>query len=95
MSGIKNRRVFYDTTGSLVRFTGWASVTTELGRMVEPFEMSAHTANEPVIDREFDDMIARVDSMRRVDIHQFWRMLSSGVDDPPLHGGHQMPRVGP
>jgi len=95
MSGIRKRTVFYDTTDNLVRFTGWASVITGLGQMAEPFELSAHAHDVATINREFDDMIARVDTLLRVDIHSFWRQLSGGVDDPPHMGGHQTPRVGP
>jgi len=95
MSGILKRTVYYDNTGGLVRWTGYAMVITGIGAAVEPFEFSRHVPNTPVINFEHDDMITRVDEIQRVDIHRHWKQLSGGTDNPPLMGGHQVPRDGP
>ena len=88
---ILNRTVFYDFTNGQVRFWDWASVTTTLGSMAEPFLPNDRHGFAQF--RNFDpaDEIAVINEVRAcpVDIQQ--QTLSGGYH---LHGGPLVPRNG-
>ena len=89
---ILKREIFYDDAGGFVRFADWASVTTTLGAMAEPF--LPNDRHLPGAFGQFDptDEIARIDSIRVVDADVQPRALSGG--DHALNGGVQLPRDG-
>jgi len=91
---IQKRTVFYDTTGSLVRFLDWAIVSTTLGSMAEPFIVNGRrTLGQSIENHDFTDEINRVDEIRQMDVHKSLLQLSGGVHQ--LNGGTLSPRVGP
>ena len=89
---ILRRTVFYDNTGGFTRLWDWALVTTTLGTMVEPFDLSKHQIDTPAIEYDPTDEISRVDEIRAADIDQSLLILSGG--DTQLNGGTLIPRVG-
>lgn len=93
MSGITRRTVYYYVKDGIVRFLDWASITTGLGAMVEPFQVNKrHSTGAAIIEFEPDDMIARIDEMERISFDHHRLILGHG--DPALHGGVQIPRDG-
>lgn len=91
---IQKRTVFYDDQGGTVRFFDFALVTTTLGTMVEPFLPNCRmVAGTPFTNFDPDDECARIDEVKRENIHMHTLMLSGGGPQA-LHGGTNMPRVG-
>lgn len=90
---ITNRTVYYDVTDGIKRFWDWASVTTTIGSMVEPFVVNARVSKEtPIIEFDPTDEIARIDEIKGRTIDKSLLVLSGG--DYQLHGGYMMPRDG-
>jgi hypothetical protein len=83
---ILKRQIFIDGSNRQVRFYDWAIVTTTLGSMVEPRNLSLH----PVAGREYNplDMMARIDEIGSIDILRFKDCFFGAG----LHGGNQMPQ---
>ena len=95
--GILNRTIYYDDSDGYIRWMDWATVTTTIGAAVEPFlvqRIGVGADPGDLANYEFDDQIARVDSIERIDSHKFARILSGGIDNPPVQGGNCLPRVG-
>ena len=93
MSGIIRRTVYYYVKNDVTRFLDWATVTTGLGEMVEPFQANRrHTVNTNIIDWDPEDQIARIDGMERIDYNSHHLILGHG--NAPLHGGVLVPRDG-
>lgn len=93
MSGITKRTAYYYVKDGIVRFLDWATVITDLGTMVEPFQLNKrHSTGTPIIEFEADDQIARIDGMERISFDHHRLILGHG--DPSLHGGVQIPRDG-
>ena len=84
---ILQRACFYDDTRGFITFWDWAKVTTTLGAMVEPFTPGLKFAKD-VDKADFDpeDEIARIDSIRIMDLNREQTILSGGGH---LHGGEQ------
>lgn len=95
MTAIYKRTVYYDTTGGVVRFTGWATVVTAVGQCVEPFLPAFYPFDGAVENFDFKDDIGRIDEMQRVDVHKLNRILSGGEKSIALNGGIHNPRIGP
>lgn len=96
MSGIKKRTVYYDDSTGVVRWADWARVTTGVGSMAEPYHINRIEVGDThgeIFDFDFEDMIARIDEVKRIDLTQFPRMLSGG-SSPSVNGGYGMPRIG-
>jgi len=92
---ILSRTVYYDTTGGFVRWRDWAKVITTLGTMFEPHNVNHRkTPNTDLEDFDPEDMMARVDDLRRIDATQEQRIFSAGEEGAPHMGGVHMPRVG-
>jgi hypothetical protein len=90
---ILNRTVYYDNSRGRAMFWDWASVTTTLGEMVEPFIAGAKFAtNRPTVDFDPEDEIARIDIIRAMPLHKEQIVLSGG--DGHLNGGVLVPRLG-
>ena len=90
---ILNRTVYYDNTGGLAMFWDWATVTTTLGTMSEPFIAGQKFAsNLPTADFDPDDEIARIDNIRALSLDKEQLVLSGG--DGHLHGGPTVTRTG-
>ncbi len=90
---ILQRSVYYDDTGGYITFWDWAKVTTTLGAMVEPFNVGQKfdfDADKLHFDPE--DEIARIDSIRIMDLNKQQRILSG--NDGHIHGGVLIPRTG-
>ncbi len=90
---ILNRTVYYDTSRGISMFWDWATVTTTLGAMVEPFIVGQKFAsNLPTVDFDPDDEIARIDIIRSMPLHKEQLVLSGG--NGHLHGGATVTRTG-
>ena len=93
MSEVQRRTVFYDDTGGYIRFMDWALVTTQLGTMVEPFQVDErHGVGINYTQFDPTDSEARIDEMRRIDADKLELVLSGG--DHHLHGGTMRPKTG-
>ena len=92
---IARRTVFYgDSSGGMVRFLPFAMVETTAGTMVEPFEVNqVHSPSVSYESYDPTDEVNRVDSVERIDLRDYSRLLSYG-QDTVLHGGEIRPRAG-
>lgn len=92
MSVIHKRTVFYDNTGGVVRFWDWAMVITNLGTMVEPFNVNTRKiASDSLQNFDPTDEATRIDEIREESIDKQQLVLSGGYH---LHGGYHQPHVG-
>jgi len=90
---ITNRTVYFDVTNGVARFWDWATVTTTIGSMSEPFIVNARTSTgTPKIEFDPTDEISRIDNITGRDIDKSLLVLSGG--DYQLTGGYLIPRDG-
>ena len=85
---ILKRQIFIDGSKGQVRFYDWAIVTTTLGSMVEPRNLSLF----PTKGAEYNplDMMAKIDEIGSIDILRHKEsFLGAGQ---VIHGGNQMPQ---
>ncbi len=90
---ILNRTVYHDDSRGISMFWDWATVTTTLGAMVEPFIAGQKFAsNLPTVDFDPEDEISRIDSIRSMSLDKEQLILSGG--NGHLHGGPTVTRTG-
>ena len=90
---ILNRTVYYDTSRGISMFWDWATVTTTIGAMVEPFIVGEKFAFDvATVDFDPEDEIARMDIIRAMPLDKEQLVLSGG--DGHLHGGPTVTRIG-
>lgn len=92
MSGILKRTIFYEKmkTGE-VRFSDYAVVVTDIGTMVEPFEINNRLDFCDYADYDPTDMMVKVDEVQPCDI--LGSEFLSGGATTPLSGGNTL-RIG-
>jgi len=91
---ILHRTIYFDKPSSdgICRFVDWATVTTTLGAMVEPFTPNQRYSFGPFQDFDATDEVERVDNIRAIPDGNDFHFLCG--DAMQLHGGVQMPKVG-
>ena len=91
---ISKRTVFYGaSSGNSMRFLPFAMVDTTIGAMVEPFMVNqSHTPNQNFETVDAGDEVNRIDSVERIDLRDYTKLLSYGSASV-LHGGDIQPRA--
>lgn len=91
---ILNRTVYFEKDASgICRFSDWATVTTTIGAMAEPFVANERYGFGPYQDFDPSDEIVRVDNIRAiVDGQDFKFLTNSG--EPQFTGGVLQPKTG-
>ena len=83
MSGIKKRTVYwYRENDGTISFASLASVVTDIGQMVEPYNLQATDDGS-----EFDSAspLHRIDELREIDKDQLTRLLSGDDSGLVMH----------
>jgi len=90
---IQSRTVYHDDSRGISMFWDWATVTTTLGAMVEPFIVGEKFAFDvATVDFDPEDEIARMDIIRSMPLDKEQLILSGGTGH--LHGGVTVTRTG-
>lgn len=92
---IQKRSVLYvKPKNKQFRFIGWAMVTTTLGAMLEPFDISHHNPGVNWVDYDPSDEISRIDELQNVD-DGTQILLTSHGETMQTMGGDRYPSVIP
>ena len=95
MSILKRSVLYIKPDKKQYRFPGWAIVTTTLGAMLEPFDISSHhSPSQGWIDFDPSDEITRIDDLQNIDNGKQILLTSFGETMQTM-GGDRHPSVIP
>jgi hypothetical protein len=93
MSILRRSVLYYKKPDGQYIFPGWAIVTTTLGAMLEPFNISDHfSPSQTIVDFDPSDMMVRIDELQPINQLTDWKITSFG-ETMPIAGGDLLPRV--